>query len=165
MSDSKNTAPEIKGDKLVLELPEGKVVIVLRPDLAPKHAERMKLLAQEGFYDGVKFHRVIEGFMAQGGDPTGTGSGGSSYPDLPAEFTKKERFERGTVGMARTMNPNSANSQFFIMFEACPSLDGEYTIIGQVIEGMEHVDKLKRGSGASGMVKEPDVIKRAYIEE
>lgn len=156
---------EEKGEKLVLEIPEGKVVIALRPDLAPKHVERLKKLAEEGFYDGVKFHRVIEGFMAQGGDPTGTGSGGSSYPDLPAEFTKEARFERGTVGMARTMDPHSANSQFFIMFAPCPSLDGQYTIVGQVIEGMEAVDKIKRGSGASGMVKDPDAIKKAYIEK
>lgn len=161
MSDTKASDSE----KLVLEIPEGKVVIALRPDLAPKHVERLKTLAKEGFYDGVKFHRVIDGFMAQGGDPTGTGSGGSSYPDLPAEFTKEVRFERGTVGMARTSDPHSANSQFFIMFEPCPSLDGQYTIVGQVIEGMEAVDKLKRGAGMSGMVKEPDSITRAYIEK
>ncbi len=153
------------GGKLVLELTHGKVVIALRPDLAPKAAERLATLAKEGFYDGVKFHRVIEGFMAQGGDPTGTGTGGSSYPDLPAEFTREAAFERGTLGMARTMNPNSANSQFFIMFDKIPSLDGQYTIAGQVIEGMEAVDKLKRGSGASGMVKDPDHIVRAYIED
>lgn len=152
------------GDKLVLELPEGKVVIALRPDLAPKAVERLKLLASEGFYDGVPFHRVIEGFMAQSGDPTGTGTGGSSYPDLPAEFTREASFERGTLGMARTMQPHSANSQFFIMFDKVPSLDGQYTIAGQVIEGMEHVDKVKRGSGASGMVSDPDHITRAYIE-
>ncbi|MXV45054.1 peptidylprolyl isomerase [Saccharibacter sp. 17.LH.SD] len=156
---------EKTGPKLVLELTHGKVVIALRPDLAPKAVERLKTLAKEGFYDGVKFHRVIEGFMAQGGDPTGTGTGGSSYPDLPAEFTREASFERGTLGMARTMQPHTANSQFFIMFEKVPSLDGQYTIAGQVIEGMEYVDKIKRGSGASGMVKEPDHIVKAYIEE
>ncbi|MDF7673705.1 peptidylprolyl isomerase [Acetobacteraceae bacterium ESL0709] len=160
MSDTNATSNE----KMVLEIPEGKVVIALRPDLAPKHVERLKTLVNEGFYNGVKFHRVIEGFMAQGGDPTGTGSGGSSYPDLPAEFSKDEHFERGTVGMARTMNPHSANSQFFIMFAPCPSLDGQYTIVGQVVSGMEAVDKIKRGSGPSGMVKDPDAIIRAYME-
>lgn len=157
---------EKQGDKFILELNDGdKVVIQLRPDLAPKAVERLCKLANSGFYDGVPFHRVIDGFMAQGGDPTGTGTGGSSYPDLPAEFTKEAKFRRGTLGMARSMNPDSANSQFFIMFDACPSLDGQYTIAGQVIEGMEHVDKIKRGSGASGMVKDPDVIKAAYIQK
>lgn len=151
-------------ENLVLELPEGKVVIALRPDLAPKAVERLTTLAKEGFYDGVPFHRVIEGFMAQGGDPTGTGTGGSKLPDLPAEFTNKAKFERGTLGMARTMDPNSANSQFFIMFAPCPSLDGQYTIAGKVIEGMNIVDKIKRGSGSSGMVQEPDKIIRATVE-
>ncbi|QDH14983.1 peptidylprolyl isomerase [Oecophyllibacter saccharovorans] len=153
-----------KHENLVLEMPEGKVVIALRPDLAPKAVERLKTLANEGFYNGVPFHRVIEGFMAQGGDPTGTGTGGSKLPDLPAEFTDKAKFERGTLGMARTMDPNSANSQFFIMFAPSPSLDGQYTIAGKVIEGMNVVDKIKRGSGPSGMVQEPDKIIRAYVE-
>lgn len=126
--------------------------------------ERLKLLASEGFYDGVKFHRVIEGFMAQGGDPTGTGTSGSNYPDLKAEFTDKAKFERGTLGMARTMAPHSANSQFFIMFQDVPSLNGQYTIAGKVIEGMEYVDQIKRGAGSSGMVKDPDTIVKAYIE-
>ncbi|AOX17730.1 peptidylprolyl isomerase [Kozakia baliensis] len=145
-------------DRLVMKLKTGDVVIQLRPDLAPLAAERLRTLAAEGFYDGVKFHRVIEGFMAQSGDPTGTGTGGSHLPDLKAEFTRAAKFERGTVGMARTMNPDSANSQFFIMFEPVPSLDGQYTIAGQVVSGMEHVDQIKRGSGSSGMVKDPDVI-------
>ncbi|TPW33824.1 peptidylprolyl isomerase [Oecophyllibacter saccharovorans] len=153
-----------KHENLVLEMPEGKVVIALRPDLAPKAVERLKTLANEGFYNGVPFHRVIEGFMAQGGDPTGTGTGGSKLPDLPAEFTDKAKFERGTLGMARTMDPNSANSQFFIMFAPSPSLDGQYTIAGKVTEGMNVVDKIKRGSGPSGMVQEPDKIIRAYVE-
>lgn len=143
---------------LEMSLKSGKVIIRLRPDLAPLAAARLKELASQGFYDGVKFHRVIEGFMAQGGDPTGTGSGGSDLPDLKAEFTQEAKFERGTIGMARTMNPNSANSQFFIMFEPSPSLDGQYTIVGEVTSGMEHVDQIKRGGGASGMVTDPDII-------
>ncbi|GAN55810.1 peptidylprolyl isomerase [Tanticharoenia sakaeratensis] len=151
-------------DRLVMELKTGKVVIALRPDLAPLAVERLKTLASEGFYDGVKFHRVIEGFMAQGGDPTGTGTSGSHLPDLKAEFTREAKFERGTLGMARTMNPDSANSQFFIMFEKVPSLDGQYTIAGQVVEGMEHIDQIKRGSGSSGTVKDPDVIVKMYPE-
>ncbi|ABI62115.1 Peptidyl-prolyl cis-trans isomerase [Granulibacter bethesdensis] len=141
-----------------LDLPYGRVVIELRPDLAPKHVERVKELCREHFYDNTPFHRVIEGFMAQGGDPTGTGSGGSKLPDLPAEFTDDAHFLRGTVGAARTQNPNSANSQFFIMFAPAPSLDGQYTIWGKVIQGMEFVDKIKRGSGGSGMVQNPDRI-------
>jgi len=145
-------------NRLVMKLKTGDVVIELRPDLAPLAAERLRTLSEQGFYDGVKFHRVIEGFMAQGGDPTGTGSGGSDLPDLKAEFTREAKFERGTLGMARTMNPNSANSQFFIMFQPTPSLDGQYTIAGQVVSGMEHIDQIKRGAGSSGMVKDPDTI-------
>ena len=145
-------------NRLVMKLKTGDVVIELRPDIAPLAAERLRTLSEQGFYDSVKFHRVIEGFMAQGGDPTGTGSGGSELPDLKAEFTREAKFERGTLGMARTMNPNSANSQFFIMFQPTPSLDGQYTIAGQVVSGMEHIDQIKRGSGASGMVKDPDTI-------
>ncbi len=122
----------------------GDVVIRLRPDLAPEHVERIRELASEGFYDGVVFHRVIDGFMAQGGDPTGTGMGGSDRPDLPAEFSD-EPHVRGTASMARAQNPNSANSQFFICFEDCGFLDGQYTVWGEVVEGMEHVDKLPKG--------------------
>ncbi len=144
---------------LHLELESGRIVIELRPDLAPKHVERVKTLAADGFYDNTPFHRVIEGFMAQGGDPTGTGTGGSSHPDLPAEFTKAAKFVRGTVGAARSASPNSANSQFFIMFAPAPHLDGQYTIWGQVTEGMELVDKLKRGDGSAGTVRNPDRIK------
>ena len=141
------------------------VVIKLRPDLAPGHVERITELAKEGFYDGVVFHRVIPGFMAQGGDPTGTGTGGSPLPNLPAEFSPpaKARFIRGTCGMARTQDPNSANSQFFIMFAPAASLDGQYTIWGRVISGMEAVDKIKRGSGSSGMVREPDKLIRLRV--
>ena len=116
------------------------------------------MLAREHFYDGTPFHRVIDGFMAQGGDPTGTGTSGSKYPDLPAEFTTKKRFLRGTVGAARTSNPDSANSQFYIMFAPAPNLDGQYTIWGQVVSGMEYVDQIKRGSGSGGTVSNPDKI-------
>ena len=142
----------------VLDLKDGRVVIQLLPDIAPKHVARVKELARKGFYDNTPFHRVIEGFMAQGGDPTGTGTGGSDLGTLPAEFTNQRRFLRGTVGAARTSDPNSANSQFFIMFAPAPSLDGQYTIWGQVVSGMEYVDEIKRGSGGSGMVQNPDRI-------
>ncbi len=122
----------------------GDVVIKLRPDLAPGHVERITELAKEGFYDGVVFHRVIPGFMAQGGDPTGTGMGGSELPDLKAEFNS-EPHVRGACSMARTSNPNSANSQFFIVFDDATFLDRQYTVWGNVIEGMEHVDALPKG--------------------
>jgi peptidylprolyl isomerase len=141
---------------LIMELTHGRVVIEMRPDLAPKHVARIKELVRQGFYDGTPFHRVIEGFMAQGGDPTGTGTGGSGQ-NLPAEFSK-EKHVRGTVSMARAQNPNSADSQFFICFADAPFLDGQYTIWGKVTEGMEAVDKIKRGSGQNGMVKNPDKI-------
>ncbi|MGH6815302.1 MAG: peptidylprolyl isomerase [Hyphomicrobiaceae bacterium] len=147
---------------LILELKTGKVTIRLRPDLAPKHVERVKLLAKEKFYDGLKFHRVIAGFMAQTGDPTGTGSGGSKYPDLPAEFSK-EPFTRGTIGAARTDDPNSANSQFFIAFGDTSHLNGKYTVWGQVTEGMEHVDRIKKGEAGSGRVDNPDIVVKAYL--
>jgi peptidylprolyl isomerase len=143
---------------LYLDIKPGRVVIQMFPDLAPKHVERIKLLTREKFYDGTPFHRVIEGFMAQGGDPTGTGTGGSKLPNLPAEFTTKRHFLRGTCGMARTGDPNSANSQFFIMFAPAPHLDGQYTIWGQVVEGMEYIDQIKRGSGGGGTVRDPDRI-------
>ncbi len=129
---------------LYMDLATGRVVIQLRPDLAPKHVARIKELARAGFYDGIIFHRVIDGFMAQTGDPTGTGRGGSDKPDLPAEFSKQP-FERGTVGMARTSDPNSANSQFFIMFAPGPFLNGQYTVWGQVVDGMQYVDQLAKG--------------------
>ena len=151
---------EETSDLIHMDIPSGRVVIRLRPDLAPQAAERIQTLAAQGFYDNVPFHRVIPGFMAQGGDPTGTGMHGSDLPDLPAEFTRAARFERGTIGMARTSDPDSANSQFFIMFEPAPHLDGQYTIVGDVVEGMENVDKIKRGSGMSGSVTDPDRIIR-----
>ena len=143
---------------LYMDLSHGRVVIELRPDLAPNHVARVKELAREGFYDGTPFHRVIEGFMAQGGDPTGTGTGGSSKPDLKAEFSKAPH-KRGACSMARAQNPNSANSQFFICFTDCSFLDGQYTVWGQVVDGMEHVDKLKRGEP----VRDPDRIERMQV--
>ena len=145
---------------LVLTLKSGDVVIALRPDLAPNHVARIKKLADEGFYDGIAFHRVIPGFMAQTGDPTGTGSGGSEEPDLAAEFSR-EKHVRGTCSMARTSDPNSANSQFFICFEEAPWLDRQYTVWGMVTAGMEHVDAIKQGDERSGAVRgEPDRILR-----
>ena len=135
-----DAAPET----LIMELKTGRVTITLRPDLAPNHVARVKELTQMGFYDGVPFHRVIPGFMAQTGDPTGTGSGGSDLPDLKAEFTKEHHI-RGTVSMARTNDPHSANSQFFICFEDAPWLDRQYTVWGLVTDGMEHIDAIKKG--------------------
>ena len=130
---------------LVLNLDSGgDVVIRLRPDLAPGHVQRIKELVEEGFYDGVVFHRVIPGFMAQGGDPTGTGMGGSDRADLKAEFNS-EPHVRGTASMARAQNPDSANSQFFICFDDARFLDNQYTVWGNVVEGMEHVDALPKG--------------------
>jgi peptidylprolyl isomerase len=143
---------------IYMDIKYGRVVIQMYPDIAPKAVERIKILSREGFYDGTPFHRVIEGFMAQGGDPTGTGTGGSNLPNLPAEFTTRRHFVRGTCGMARTQDPDSANSQFFIMFAPAPHLDGEYTIWGQVVQGMDFVDRIKRGSGPSGTVPNPDRI-------
>ncbi len=124
----------------------GVVEIELLPDIAPKHVERIKTLASEGFYDGIVFHRVIPGFMAQTGDPTGTGMGGSKYPDVPAEFSQY-KYKRGTVGMARSQNPDSANSQFFICFTdtGCSFLTGQYTVFGQVTAGMDFIDKVAVG--------------------
>ena len=132
------TDPE---NTLVLETTKGRVVIALRPDLAPGHVERIKTLARRGFYDGIVFHRVIDGFMAQTGCPKGTGTGGSDLPDLPAEFSK-EPFVRGTLGMARSQDPNSASCQFFIMHKTSTSLDGQYSGFGQLVSGLEVVDKI-----------------------
>ncbi|MBR7619585.1 peptidylprolyl isomerase [Phenylobacterium sp. 20VBR1] len=129
---------------LIMTLESGPVTIKLRPDLAPGHVDRIKELAREGFYDGVVFHRVIPGFMAQGGDPTGTGSGGSKKPNLTAEFSK-EPHVRGVCSMARTNQPNTANSQFFICFDDSKFLDGQYTVWGEVTEGMDLVDGLPKG--------------------
>ena len=153
------------GDTLVIELKTGKVVIKLRPDLAPKHVERYTTLAKQGFYNGVKWHRVMDGFMAQTGDPTGTGMSGSKLPDLPAEFTK-EPYKRGTLGAARTNDPNTANSQFFICFTdtGCRGLNGLYTVWGEVVEGMDLVDKIKRGAPGSGTVSDPDVMVKVSVQ-
>jgi peptidyl-prolyl cis-trans isomerase B (cyclophilin B) len=150
---------------LILELKSGPVAVALRPDLAPNHVARIKELTRKGFYDGVVFHRVIPGFMAQTGDPTGTGSGGSDLPDLKAEFTG-EKHKRGTVSAARTQNPNSANSQFFICFDDAPWLDRQYSVWGEVVEGMDHVDAIKKGGEHSnGAISgEPDKIVKARIE-
>ncbi|WP_181706940.1 peptidylprolyl isomerase [Chthonobacter rhizosphaerae] len=131
-------------DTLVMETTKGRVVIALRPDLAPQHVAQVKKLVADKFYDGIVFHRVIPGFMAQTGDPTGTGMGGSDLPDIPAEFSQ-EPFERGTVGMARAQDPNSANSQFFIMFDEGSFLNGQYTVWGEVTEGMDVIDQINKG--------------------
>lgn len=133
-----------KENIIFLDLDYGRVVIELKPELAPGHVERIKKLTREGFYDGLIFHRVIDGFMAQTGDPTGTGTGGSDLPDLKAEFNSYN-FGRGAIGMARTNDPNSANSQFFICFDDCSFLNGQYTVWGQVVDGMQYVDQIKRG--------------------
>lgn len=164
-ADAAKPAAAGAGDKLVIELKTGKVVIKLRPDLAPKHVERYKTLAAQGFYDGVKWHRVMDGFMAQTGDPTGTGMSGSKLPDLKAEFSK-EPYKRGTLGAARTQDPNTANSQFFICFtdSGCAGLNGQYTVWGQVIEGMDLVDKIKRGAQGSGTVTDPDVMVKVTVQ-
>jgi peptidylprolyl isomerase len=147
---------------LYMDLAFGRVIIQLRPDLAPATCTQIKKLTRAGFYDGVVFHRVIAGFMAQGGDPTGTGTGGSGRT-LKAEFSS-EPFERGDVAMARASDPNSADSQFFIMYDAAPALDGKYTIFGHVKSGMEYVDKLKKGDPASnGKVTNPDKIIKMQI--
>lgn len=145
---------------LNLDLKSGRVVIDLMPEVAPGHVERIKTLVKEGFYDGIVFHRVIDGFMAQTGDPTGTGRGGSSYPDLKAEFSNTP-YKRGTVGMARTMNPDSANSQFFICFtdDGCSFLTGQYTVFGQVSSGMEFVDTIAKGEPPAN----PDKIVKATV--
>ena len=152
-------------DYLILDLKDGPVKIKLRPDLAPNHVERIKTLAGRGFYDGVVFHRVIPGFMAQTGDPTGTGSGGSDLPDLKAEFSS-EKHKRGTVSAARSQNPNSANSQFYICFDNAPWLDRQYSVWGEVVEGMDNVDKIKKGGehNNGAISGEPDKILKARIE-
>ena len=142
-----------KESHMLMELKSGTVKIALRDDLAPNHVERIKQLVSEKFYDGIIFHRVIDGFMAQTGDPTGTGMGGSDYPDLRAEFSG-EPFRRGTLGMARSQHPDSANSQFFICFQDASWLNGQYTVFGEVVEGMEHIDAITRGEPPA----EPDQI-------
>lgn len=145
-------------DVVFLDTKDGRITIKLRSDLAPKHVAQITRLVKQGFYDGIVFHRVIDGFMAQTGDPTGTGMGGSKLPNIPAEFSAAS-FKRGTLGMARAQDPNSANSQFFICFKDAPFLNNQYTVIGEVIAGMEIVDKIKKGDQAqNGTVKNPDKI-------
>lgn len=155
--------PAIKDPEntLIMELKDGPVVIAMRPDLAPRHVARIKELTRKGFYDGIVFHRVIRGFMAQTGDPTGTGMGGSGQK-LNAEFSR-EPHKRGTVSMARTNNPNSADSQFFICFQDTAHLDGQYTVWGRVVSGMEFVDMIKKGAPGSGAVDNPDKIIRMRV--
>ena len=151
-------AEDAAANTLTLTTKYGKTVIRLRPDLAPKHVAQIKKLVKRKFYDGIVFHRVIPGFMAQTGDPTGTGSGGSDLPDLKAEFSD-EPFKRGTVGMARASDPDSANSQFFICLADVPSLNGQYTVFGEVVSGMDVVDKIKAGTQENnGAVDNPDKI-------
>jgi peptidylprolyl isomerase len=148
-----------KSNTLVLDTTKGRVVIKLRPDLAPNHVERLKQLARDGYYNNVPFHRVIDGFMAQTGDGQNfNGTGGSKYPDLKAEFTRTP-FVRGTVGMARAGSPDSANSQFFICFGDASFLNGQYTVVGNVVSGMENVDKLKRGEP----VQNPDKMLKVQV--
>ena len=148
---------------LFLDTKDGRITIKLRGDLAPKHVAQIKALTKKGFYNGIVFHRVIEGFMAQTGDPTGTGTGHSDLPDLKAEFTQTP-FKRGTLGMARSQSPDSANSQFFICLADAPFLNGQYTVFGEVTAGMDVVDKVKKGSKAdNGSVTSPDKIVKMML--
>ena len=163
LAAAQDVAPE---NRMTIALDSGEIIVALRPDLAPQHVERIRALAEQDAYDDVVFHRVIDGFMAQtgdvqfgksGADTSQAGTGGSDLPDLPAEFTNEASFDRGVVGMARSSDPNSANSQFFIMLEAAPHLNGQYTIVGEVIEGMDVVDGIKKGDAArNGLVADPD---------
>jgi cyclophilin family peptidyl-prolyl cis-trans isomerase len=151
------------GDTLKMTLKYGEVTIALRPDLAPQSSARLRTLTAQGFYDGCQFFRVIAGFMAQTGDPTNTGTGGSSLPNLPPEFTQNASFLTGTLGMARTSDPNTGNSQFFICFAPSTFLDGQYTIVGQVTAGMAAVQKIKKGDPSSGHVDDPDAIIKMVV--
>jgi cyclophilin family peptidyl-prolyl cis-trans isomerase len=163
------------GNTMIITLKDGDVTIALRPDLAPKHVAQIKKLVRQGAYDNVAFHRVIDGFMAQTGDvkfgnlakgfsADAVGTGGSDLPDLPAEFSQTEHYKRGVVGMARSQDPDSANSQFFIMFAPAPALDGQYTIVGNVVSGMDLVDKIKKGDEAdNGTVSDPDRMIKVRI--
>ena len=157
-SGAQSAFAEDKENTLYLDTKHGRVVIKLRPDLAPNHVERIKTLARQGFYDGLKFHRVIDGFMAQTGDPRGNGTGGSDLPDLRAEFSPRP-FERGVVGMARSNSPHSANSQFFIMFDDASWLNRQYTVWGEVTDGMKFIDRLKKGEPP----RNPDIIVKMQV--
>jgi peptidylprolyl isomerase len=155
-------APDLQ-NTIYLDTKDGRITILLRPDLAPKTVAQIKTLTKRGFYNGIVFHRVIDGFMAQTGDPTGTGTGGSDLPNLPAEFTPTP-FKRGTLGMARAEDPNSANSQFFICLADSDFLNNQYTVFGQVISGMDVVDKIKKGDkDENGMVTNPDKIVKMQL--
>lgn len=147
---------------LYIDLKYGRVVIEMLPEIAPKHVERIKTLARQKFYDGIVFHRVIDGFMAQTGDPSGTGMGGSKLPDLKAEFSDEPHI-RGAVSMARATNPNSANSQFFIVTHDSRFLDNQYSVWGRVIKGMEFVDQIKKGASGSGKVNNPDSMIKVRV--
>lgn len=161
-----NQYPELtKENTLYINVKSGIVKIQLLPDVAPNHVAQIRALAKSGFYDGIVFHRVIPEFMAQTGDPTGTGRGGSQLPDVAAEFTDVYSFETGVVGMARSSSPNSANSQFFIMFAPAPHLDGSYTILGRVVEGMNSINSIKKGTDRSGIVEDPDKMLKVYFEQ
>ena len=159
-------AQDAPANTVYLDTKHGRIVIKLRPDLAPKHVAQIKALVKQGFYDGIVFHRVIDGFMAQTGDPTGTGMGGSKLPNIPAEFNAQP-FNRGTLGMARSNDPNSANSQFFICFAPASFLNGKYTVFGEVVSGMDIVDKIKKGDQAqNGTVKDPDrIVKMQMMDD
>jgi peptidylprolyl isomerase len=148
---------------LNIQLKDGLVKVELLPQTAPNHVKRIKTLAKKGFYDGIVFHRVIDGFMAQTGDPTGTGTGGSDLEDLKAEFSKITH-KKGMLSMARSSNPNSANSQFFIVIDDSPHLDGQYSVFGKVIEGIEFVDNIKKGHGGNGAVNNPDKMIKVWVE-
>lgn len=161
-------APARAGENTVtLETKDGRVTIELRPEIAPKHVKQLKTLIGQGFYNGLKFHRVIDGFMVQTGDPKGNGTGGSSLPNIPAEFTQAAQFRRGTVGMARSQDPNSANSQFFICLGDAPFLNGQYTIVGNVTDGLDVLDKIKKAAPGApgGAVQDPDKIVSMTLAE
>jgi peptidylprolyl isomerase len=163
MSESNaQTSKQNLENTLYIDLKYGRVVIEMLPQIAPSHVERIKTLARQKFYDGIVFHRVIDGFMAQTGDPTGTGMGGSKLPDLKAEFSD-EPHVRGAVSMARASSPNSANSQFFIVTHDSRFLDNQYTVWGRVVKGMEFVDKIKKGAGRNGTVSDPDVMVKVRV--
>ena len=161
------TAWAADANTVYLQTKDGRITIELRPDLAPKHVERVVELTNEGLYNNVVFHRVIEGFMAQTGDPKGNGTGGSSLPNIPAEFSQSAQFRRGTVGMARSQDPNSANSQFFICLGDAPFLNGQYTVVGNVTDGLDVLDKIKKAAPGApgGTVQDPDKIVSMTLAE
>jgi peptidylprolyl isomerase len=162
MANAQNNKVNNQDNILYIDLKYGRVVVELLPQIAPNHVKRIKTLAHKKFYDGIFFHRVIDGFMAQTGDPTGTGAGGSKLPDLRAEFSDEPHI-RGTLSMARASDPNSANSQFFIVTQDSRFLDNQYTVFGRVIKGMELVDKIKKGTGPNGKVYDPDAMIKVRV--